>query len=67
MSSFAPRAVLTAHHFEVSEKGRGYWVAEDKEGLVGGVFRTRKDAVRFALDETAGDSSCVRVFASNKP
>ena len=61
MSSFTPRAALVPHHFEVSENGRGYWVAEDKEGLIGGVFRTQKDAVRFALFEAAGDSSCVRV------
>src|SRR5260370_28260378 len=44
MSSFAPAAVLTLHHFEVSENGRGYWVAKDKEGLIGGVFRTQKKA-----------------------
>src|SRR3954466_9206964 len=64
MSSFAPAAVLTLHHFEVSGNGRGYWVAEDKEGLVGGVFRTQKDALRFALFETAGDSTCVEVISS---
>ena len=66
MSSFAPWAVLATHHFEVSENGRGYWVAEDKEGLIGGVFRSQKDAVRFALNETAGDSACVRVLTSTR-
>jgi hypothetical protein len=64
MSSFAPAAVLTLHHFEVSENGRGYWVAKDKEGLIGGVFRTQKDALRFALFEAAGDSTCVKVISS---
>jgi hypothetical protein len=64
MSSFAPATVLTLHHFEVRENGRGYWVAKDKEGLIGGVFRTQKDALRFALFEAAGDSSCVKVIAS---
>ena len=64
MSSFAPAAVFTPHHFEVSENGRGYWVAEDKEGLIGGVFRTQKDALRFALFEAAGDSACVKVISS---
>jgi len=64
MSSFAPAAVLTLHHFEVSENGRGYWIAEDKEGLIGGVFRTQKDALRFALFEAAGDTSCVKVIPS---
>jgi hypothetical protein len=64
MSSFAPAAVLTLHHFEVSENGRGYWVAKDKEGMIGGVFRTQKDALRFALFEAAGDSACVKVISS---
>jgi hypothetical protein len=67
MSSFAPATVLALHHFEVSENGRGYWVAEDKEGLIGGVFRTQKDALRFALFEAAGDSACVKVIASPRP
>jgi hypothetical protein len=66
MSSFAPAAVLTLHHFEVSENGRGYWVAKDKEGLIGGVIRTQKDALRFALFEAAGDSTCVKVISSPK-
>jgi hypothetical protein len=64
MSSFAPAAVLTLHHFEVSENDRGYWVAEDEEGLISGVFRTQKDALRFALFEAAGDSACVKVISS---
>ena len=66
MSSFAPTAVLTFHHFEVSENGRGYWVARDEDGLIGGVFRTQKDALRFALFEAAGDSACVKVISSPK-
>jgi hypothetical protein len=49
MSSFAPLRVSTPHHFEIVQNGRGYWVAKDKEGLIGGVFRTQKDALRFAL------------------
>src|SRR5947209_19208939 len=64
MTSFAPTAALTLHHFEVSENGRGYWVAKDKEGLIGGVFRTQKDALRFALFEAGGDSACVQVGSS---
>src|SRR5258708_26351550 len=59
MSSFVPRAVLTPHHFEIAENARGYWVAKDKEGLIGGVFRTQKDALRFALFEVAGASALV--------
>ena len=59
-------AVRAPHHFEVAENGRGYWVAEDKEGLIGGVFRTQKDALRFALFEAAGDSACVKVISSSR-
>ena len=66
MSSYAPAAVLTLHHFEVNENGRGYWVAKDREGLIGGVFRTQKDALRFALFEAAGDSTCVKVIPSSR-
>jgi hypothetical protein len=67
MSSFAPRAVFTPHHFEIAENARGYWVAKDKEGLIGGVFRTQKDALRFALFEVAGDSAYVRVLPKLDP
>jgi hypothetical protein len=67
MSNFAPRAVFTPHHFEIAENARGYWVAKDKEGLIGGLFRTQKDAVRFALFEVAGDSTCVRVLPRTGP
>jgi len=62
MSNFVPQAVLTPYHFEIAQNGRGYWVATDNEGLIGGVFRSRKDALRFALFEAAGDSARVRVF-----
>ena len=67
MSSFAPRPVLTPYHFEIAQNGRGYWVAKDTAGLIGGVFRTQKDALRFALFEAAGDSACVHVFPGNTP
>ena len=63
MSSFVPLPILTPHHFEIAENGRGYWVAKDKEGLIGGVFRTEKDAFRFARFEAGGNSARVRVLA----
>ena len=62
MSSFAPSHVSTPYHFEIAQNARGYWVAKDKKGLIGGVFRTRKDALRFALFEVGGDSSCVQLI-----
>jgi hypothetical protein len=65
MSSFAPLRVSTPHHFEIVQNGRGYWVAKDKEGFIGGVFRTQKDALRFALFEAGGDSACVQVLPAD--
>jgi hypothetical protein len=65
MSSFAPQVALTPHHSEIAENARGHWVAKDKEGLIGGVFRTQKDALPFALFEVAGDCDCVRILPRN--
>jgi len=62
MSSFVPHAIPASHHFQVSVNERGYWVAEDREGLIGGVFRTQKDAIRFALNEAAGETECVKIL-----
>jgi hypothetical protein len=67
MSNFSPRAVLTPYHFEIAQNGRGYWVAKDDEGLIGGVFRSQKDALHFALFEAAGDSARVRVLPADGP
>jgi hypothetical protein len=67
MSNFAPRAVSTPYHFEITENARGYWVAKDTQGLIGGVFRTQKDALRFALFEAAGNSARVRVLPRTGP
>ena len=53
MSNFAPKTVYTPYHFEITENARGYWVAKDTQGLIGGVFRSQKDALRFALFEVA--------------
>ena len=66
MMSFAPEPLRTPYHFEVSENGRGYWVAQDKDGLTGGVLRTRRDALRFALFEAAGDGARVKVISFPK-
>ena len=65
MSSFAPLPVSTPYHFEIARNGRGYWVAKDKEGLIGGVFRIQKDALRFVLFEVGGDSSCVQLIPTD--
>lgn len=62
MARCDPRRV-SEHHFEISRDGHGRWIVSDAEGLVGGVFLSRKDALRFALRETDGDAECVHVAA----
>jgi hypothetical protein len=47
------------HHFDIAPTGRHLWRVEEWHGLIGGIFRTRKDALRFALFEADGDRRCV--------
>jgi hypothetical protein len=61
-TTFASKPVHTPYHFEIAQDRRGYWIARDVGGLIGGVFRTKKDAIRFALLEVNGDSAHVHVL-----
>lgn len=54
---------VAGHHFDISPDEQGRWIVSDAEGLVGGVFLSRRDALRFALRETDGDAECVHVAA----
>lgn len=40
-----------SHLFLVGRSAAGFWVARDLDGQSEGIFRERKDAVRFALSE----------------
>jgi hypothetical protein len=52
--------VIDRHRtFEVTENERGLWIVHERHGLTEGVFRTRRDAVRFALFETGNPDSVV--------
>jgi hypothetical protein len=51
------------HEFEIGRDACGHWVARGRDGLVGGVFRRREDAIRFALFEADGDSSRIHLVA----
>lgn len=54
--------VIDRHRtFDVTENADGLWVAHERHGLGEGVFRTRRDAVRFALFETGNPNSVVVV------
>jgi hypothetical protein len=61
MSDFVPRRVATIYDFDIVHDGAGHWSARDRDGLAGGVFLTRKDALRFALFETGGDRGHVHL------
>jgi hypothetical protein len=64
MATFAPIPVRMPYHFEIAQDSHGYWIARDKDGLIGGVFLTQKDALRFALFEVNGDSVRVQVVVA---
>ena len=61
MPAFAFQHVYSPHHFDIKRNRHGYGIARDRDGLVGGTFLTRKDALRFALFETEGDSAHVHI------
>jgi hypothetical protein len=63
MSDFIPRHVSNPHHFDIEHDCHGHWVARDRDGLTGGTFITYKDALRFALFETDGDSAHVHLLS----
>jgi hypothetical protein len=47
------------HYFDIAQSRDGLWRVEDRQGLVGGIFRTQKDAVRFAIFEADGDRASI--------
>ncbi|SFI33089.1 hypothetical protein SAMN05216304_102287 [Bosea sp. OK403] len=48
---FHPELDTASHLFLVGRSTAGFWVARDLEGRSEGIFRDKKDAVRFALFE----------------
>jgi hypothetical protein len=55
------------HHFDIAPSLHGLWRVQDREGLIGGIFRTQKDAVRFALFEADWDSACIHLRSAGGP
>lgn len=49
--SIQPSPAGVSHLFLVGRSQAGFWVARDLEGVSEGVFRAKKDAMRFALFE----------------
>jgi len=66
MPAFVPLRIYPSYHFDIRRNRQGYWVARDSRDLVGGTFLTRKDALRFALFESGGDSAHVHAFPEPK-
>lgn len=58
-SDLASPSRTQPHQFDITRGARGLWNVTARDGLIGGVFRTRKDAVRFAVLEADGDKTCV--------
>jgi hypothetical protein len=58
-TTLAPGRSPHPHHFDIARGHHGLWRVEDREGLIGGTFRTRRDAIRFAMFETDGDRTCI--------
>jgi hypothetical protein len=47
--------------FTIRRDRHGHWIASETHGLLGGVFVSRKAALRFALYEADGDAARVHV------
>lgn len=57
----------TSYEFTIRRNPGGCWLAEEKHGLLGGIFVTRKAAVRFALRETDRDADRVHIEPAPAP
>jgi hypothetical protein len=66
MSDFVPRPANSLYHIDIVHDRQGHWTARDRDGLTGGTFFTRKEAMRFALSETGRDRSHIHVVRGNR-
>lgn len=51
--------------FTICPDGHGRWLAVEAHGLLGGVFVSRKEAERFALNEADDDPERVHVVSAS--
>jgi hypothetical protein len=56
-----PPGQRVLREFTVSRDPNGRWVAAEAHGLLGGVFDSRDEAVRFALWQADGEAARVHV------
>jgi hypothetical protein len=52
-----PVSDAVCHLFLVGQCKGGFWVARDLEGTAEGVFREKKEALRFAMREGGHDNA----------
>jgi len=56
-----PPGQRVLREFTIRRDQRGRWIARETHGLLGGVFISCKEALRFALYEADGDAARVHV------
>jgi hypothetical protein len=56
-----PPGQRVLREFTIRRDPRGRWIASESRGLLGGVFLSCKEALRFALYEADGDAARVHV------
>jgi hypothetical protein len=57
--SFPSRSCLLSRLFRIGKNSRGNWVVQDQQGLCGGLFADRAEALRFALYENGNRPQAV--------
>lgn len=55
----ASRPSLLSRLFRIGQDSRGNWVVQDQQGLCGGLFVDRAEALRFALFENGNRPQAV--------
>lgn len=49
------------NRFLIGQNRSGHWIARDENGLRGGVFSSRRDALHYALQETGGEAGGISI------
>lgn len=53
------QAAAPSSLFRVGKDSRGHWVVQDQQGLRGGIFMDRAEALKFAMFENGNRSQAV--------
>jgi hypothetical protein len=59
----SPQAVARAPMFRVGRDSQGHWVVQDQQGLRGGLFVGRAEALKFAMFENGNRPQAVIMVA----